>query len=156
MKSKSIIVPALLAVCPLLAFGQLPQPAAVGFTTASLLGESDSAISLPFVRPPVFTGTIQSATGNTITVNGGPWTANQLVYTPGSQPNHYYALIGAAPSANSREGHTYPITANGTNTLTVELGEDSLVVEPGLVEPGRHQARRASSSNSTGMSSRTG
>jgi hypothetical protein len=28
----------------------------VGFTTAALLGESDSAISLPFVRPPVFVG----------------------------------------------------------------------------------------------------
>ena len=98
----------------------------VGFTTASLLGESDSAIALPFVRPAEFVGGISAASGNTITVSGSAWTANQFVYNGGTQRNRYYALVGPAGSANPKEGHTYPITANGTNTLTVDLGPDNL------------------------------
>jgi uncharacterized protein (TIGR02597 family) len=92
----------------------------VGFTTTSLLGESDTLISIPFTRPPEFTGAIQTASGTTITAAGTPgWTANQFVYVAGSQPKHYYALIGSGPAPNSKEGHFYPITANGTNSLTV-------------------------------------
>ena len=102
----------------------------VGFTTATQLGNSDSAISVPFIRPPAFVGGIQSAGGSTITVSGNPWTANQFVYAPGSQPNHYYALVGAASAANPKEGHTYPITANTSNTLTVQLGQDNLTGIP--------------------------
>src|ERR1700716_2602320 len=92
----------------------------VGFTTTSLLGESDTLISIPFARPPEFTGAIQSVAGSTITAAGTPgWTANQFVYVAGSQPKHYYALIGGGGSLNPKEGRFYPITANGTNTLTV-------------------------------------
>ena len=104
--------------------------APVGFRTTSLLGESDSAISVPFVRPPAFVGSIQSTSGSTISVSGSPWTANQFVYAAGSQSNRYYALIGPATGANAKEGHTYPIIGNGTNTLTVELGPDDLVGIP--------------------------
>jgi uncharacterized protein (TIGR02597 family) len=102
----------------------------VGFTTNSLLANSDSFISLPFIRPPAFVGGIQSAAGTTITVSGSPWTANQFVYAAGTQPNRYYALIGPAAAANPKEGHTYPIIGNGTNTLTVDLGADSLTGIP--------------------------
>jgi uncharacterized protein (TIGR02597 family) len=102
----------------------------VGFTTATQLGNSDSLISVPFIRPPAFVGGIQSAGGSTITVSGNPWTANQFVYAPGTQPNHYYALVGAASAANPKEGHTYPITANTSNTLTVQLGQDNLTGIP--------------------------
>ncbi len=102
----------------------------VGFTTNTLLGNSDSFITLPFIRPAAFVGGIQSAGGTTITVSGSPWTANQFVYAAGSQPNHYYALIGAAPSANAKEGHTYPIVSNTANTITVDLGPDNLTGIP--------------------------
>ncbi len=102
----------------------------VGFTTNTLLGNSDSFISLPFVRPPAFVGGIQSAGGTTITVSGSPWTANQFVYAAGSQPNHYHALIGPAGATNPKEGHTYPITANTANTLTLDLGPDNLTGIP--------------------------
>jgi uncharacterized protein (TIGR02597 family) len=98
----------------------------VGFTTVPLLGESDSAMSLPFVRPAVFVGGVQSASSNIITVNGSPWTANQFVYVQGSQPDRYFALIGSASSANPKEGHTYPIVGNTSHTLTVDLGQDNL------------------------------
>jgi uncharacterized protein (TIGR02597 family) len=115
-----------IAALPLPAIAQSVATDPVGFTTTSLLGESDSAISLPFVRPPVFVGGVQSASGNTITVSGNPFTTNQFVYTQGSQPNRYYALIGPASAANPKEGHTYPIVANGANSLTVDLGVDNL------------------------------
>lgn len=92
----------------------------VGFTTTSLLAASDTLISIPFTRPPEFTGAIQTASGITITAAGTPgWSTNQFVYAAGSQPKHYYALIGNGGSSNPKEGHFYPITANGSNTLTV-------------------------------------
>lgn len=112
------------------ASGQTVTSDVVGFTTKPLLGNSDSFISLPLIRPPAFVGGIQSAASSTITVNGSPWTANQFVYAAGTQPNHYYALIGPATVANPKEGHTYPITANTANTITVDLGPDSLAGIP--------------------------
>jgi uncharacterized protein (TIGR02597 family) len=102
----------------------------VGYSKAALLGESDTAISVPFIRPPEFIGGIQSASGNTITVRQGSWTANQFVYAAGTQPNRYYALVGAAPTAHPKEGHTYTIVANDANTLTVDLGVDNLTGIP--------------------------
>ena len=39
-------------------------------------------------------------------------------------------MIGPASSANPKEGHTYPILGNGTNTLTVDLGQDNLTGIP--------------------------
>jgi uncharacterized protein (TIGR02597 family) len=102
----------------------------VGFKTSNPLGNSDSFVALPFIRPPVFLGGIQSVAGNTITVAGSPWTANQFVYAAGIQPNHYYVLVGPANSANPKEGHTYPVISNGTNTLAVELGPDNLAGVP--------------------------
>ena len=89
----------------------------VGFATTSLLGSSDTFVSSPFTRVPEFVGAISSTTASTITVPGTPWTANQFVYgTQPTQHNHYYVLIGQSAT---KEGHTYAITGNTTNTLTV-------------------------------------
>src|SRR6476469_8572987 len=66
----------------------------VGFTSTSCLSNSDTYVSIPFTRPPEFTGTIQSIAGSTITINGTPgWTTNRYVYAAGTQPNHYYVLL---------------------------------------------------------------
>ena len=130
---RSLILPlaaAAFAALPLLVSAQSVTTEAVGFTTNSALGNSDTHISPPFVRPPVFVGGIQSASGNTITVSGNPFTPNQFVYNGSSQRNHYYALVGAGPSAHPKEGHTYPIVGNGSNTLTVQLSQDNLVGIP--------------------------
>jgi uncharacterized protein (TIGR02597 family) len=121
---------ACLAVLPQLVSAQTVATEAVGFTTNTALGNSDTHISPPFVRPPAFVGGIQSTSGNTITVSGSPFTPNQFVYNGSSQRNHYYALVGSGPSANPKEGRTYPITGNGSNTLTVQLSQDDLVGIP--------------------------
>jgi uncharacterized protein (TIGR02597 family) len=103
----------------------------VGFTTTSCLSNSDTLVSLPFTRPPAFNGTIVSVAGGTVTVSGSPsWTTNQFVYAQGSQPNHYYALIGPASVANPKEGHTFTITANTSSTLTVDTTNDTLTGIP--------------------------
>lgn len=102
----------------------------VGFMTDSLLSDSDTHISLPLIRPPAFVGGIQSVSGTAIAVSGNPWMADQFVYAAGSQPNHYYALIGPASSVNPKEGRTYPIVSNTTNSITVDLGPDNLAGIP--------------------------
>lgn len=101
--------------------------------TASTLcpTNSDTFVSIPYTRSPEFAGLIQSTSGNVITVVGMPnWTSNQFVYAAGSQPKHYYALIGSSSTSNPKEGHTYSITANSSNTLTVDTTQDNLAGTP--------------------------
>ena len=99
----------------------------VGFTTASCLGNSDTYLGIPFTRPPEFIGTVQSANANTVTINGAPgWVNNQFAYAAGTQPKHYYLLIGDGGATNPKEGHNYTVTSNGSNTLTVDTSLDNL------------------------------
>ncbi len=103
----------------------------VGFTTTSCLSNSDTLVAVSFTRPPVFVGAIISSSGATISVSGSPgWQTNQFVYAQGSQPNHYYALIGAGSPSNPKEGHTYLVTGNTSSTLTVDTSSDSLTGIP--------------------------
>lgn len=129
---RSLLLP-LVASLDLLCSGAGAQTVAtdpVGFSTNTLLSQSDSAISIPFVRPPAFVGEMSAASGNTITVSGSPFNANQFVYQQGSQPNRYYVLIGSASVANPKEGHTYPVLSNTANTLTVDVSQDNLTGIP--------------------------
>ncbi len=103
----------------------------VGFTTTSCLSNSDTLLSVPFTRPQTFVGAILSVSGGTMTVSGAPgWTTNQFVYVQGSQPNHYYALLGPATTTNPKEGHLYTVTANTTDSLTDDTTVDSLTGVP--------------------------
>src|SRR5438552_11083418 len=95
----------------------------VGFTTTTLLGSSDTFVSVPFIRPPEFIGGIASASGSTITLVGNPLSQSQFLYG-GAQHNHYYALIGPISGTGTKEGHTYLIIGNGTGTLTVDASND--------------------------------
>jgi uncharacterized protein (TIGR02597 family) len=101
----------------------------VGFTTTTLLGGSDSLISIAFTRPPEFIGAIASGSGSTITLVGNPLIASQFLYG-GTQHNHYYALIGPISGTGTKEGHTFQITDNTTSTLTVVTGSDNLTGIP--------------------------
>ena len=124
---------ALALACSLL-LGDLPATRAatldaIGFTNINLPAESDSYVSVPFTRPPEFVGVIQSISSSmdTMTVNDTPgWSTNQFVYAAGSQPKHYYVLIGGGGSSNPKEGHTFLVTGNGSNTLTVNTAVENL------------------------------
>ncbi|MFY8217290.1 MAG: TIGR02597 family protein [Chthoniobacterales bacterium] len=95
----------------------------VGAFTYSPLGLSDTMISLPLHRSPVFQGQVASVSGGNVTISGTPaWTTGQFVYAPGTQPNTYYALI----ATGALEGRHFKIASNTLNTLSLELGSDSI------------------------------
>ncbi|MDB6057714.1 MAG: hypothetical protein JWO95_1558 [Verrucomicrobiales bacterium] len=96
-----------------------------GFVALSLLGNSDTFISMPFLRPAASTATIVSAAGNVITVaqdNGLPLAANQFVYVSGSQSNTYYVRF----ASGALDGMIFPVISNDTNSLTLNLNGNSL------------------------------
>ncbi|MDB6058276.1 MAG: Endoglucanase [Verrucomicrobiales bacterium] len=96
-----------------------------GFVQLNLLGNSDSYVSLPFVRPPSASATVASVVGNTITVTiqyPTSWTSNQFVYAAGAQSNNFYILF----TTGNAQGPVFPITANGTNSVTVDTSNNSL------------------------------
>ena len=129
MSLKSHLLVAAIACigCPSLSAQRSVTTDPVGFTTTSCLGNSDTYLGIPFTRPPEFTSTVQSVNGSTLTINGSPsWTNNQFVYAAGTQPKHYYMLIGNGGGANSKEGHIYTVISNGSNTLTVNTSFDNL------------------------------
>ncbi len=95
----------------------------VGYNTISLLANSDTYVSVPFHRPAAFVGQVSSFSGNVITVAGTPgWTASQFVYASGTQSNTYYLFI----RSGTKEGNYYTVTANGANTVTIDLAGDTL------------------------------
>ena len=119
------------ALCASLSIAQSVVTEPVGFTTTSCLSNSDTLVSIPFTRPQAFVGAITSFAGSTLTISGSPgWTTNQFVYAQGTQPNHYYALIGPAVTTNPKEGHTFPVTANTSSTLTLDTTNDTLTGIP--------------------------
>lgn len=94
-----------------------------GFLQLSLLGNSDNFVSIPFGRAPAIPALVSSVAGNVITASGSPgWMANQFVYVSGTQSNTYFVRFTSGAAA----GKVYPIAANTANSLTVNLGSDSL------------------------------
>ena len=94
-----------------------------GFNQLSLLGNSDTFVSIPYTRAGIVTETVSSASGNVVTVNGSPnWTTNQFGYSAGVQTNSYFVRFTSGAAA----GKVYTITANDGNTLTLNIGTDSL------------------------------
>lgn len=102
----------------------------VGAMAITLLGNSDTVVSIPFHRPIEFEGKIQSIANGAegsdsavITVTTSPgWTPNQFVYNGDAQPNTYYVLV----ASGQNEGMYYTVTANGSNTLTIDTAGDDL------------------------------
>lgn len=128
MSSKPLLITAALCVGSTALFAQTSVTTdPVGFVSTSCLASSDTYLSIPFTRPPEFTGTLQSISGSNITVNGNPgWAGNVFVYSAGAQPKHYYLLLGSGGSSNPKEGHIYPVTANTSNGLTLDTTFDNL------------------------------
>jgi uncharacterized protein (TIGR02597 family) len=94
-----------------------------GFYSVQLLGNSDTIVSIPFARPASASGRVQGISDNTISVQGAPpWTPGQFVYSAGVQSNTYHVRLLSGP----KEGAYFPVIGNGADTLTVDLGGDSL------------------------------
>ncbi|MEM7387528.1 MAG: TIGR02597 family protein [Verrucomicrobiota bacterium] len=88
-----------------------------------LVADSDTRLSIPVERKAVFVGKIDSVSGSTITFTDDPaWTDDQLQFDASTQPQRYYALF----ETGTKKGRSFDITGNGSNELTVDLGNDNL------------------------------
>lgn len=112
----------LLAIAPYAKAQVTTDP--VGFVSTSVPANSDATIALPLNRSAVYKGVIQSISGSTITVAGTSpaWTTNQFVQSLPSQVTTYAVQL----ASGAKEGMIGKVTANGANTLTIELdaGDD--------------------------------
>jgi len=105
-----------------LARAQVAGSAITGLSRITLPGLSDTVLACPFARPAAATGEVLSATGNVVTFKGPTgWTANQFV-NGGTVTDHFYLLVQSGP----KEGAAYAITANDSNTMTLDLDGDTL------------------------------
>jgi uncharacterized protein (TIGR02597 family) len=96
----------------------------VGFVSVSVPAQSDAVLAVPLYRTPVFRAGIQSITGNVVTVAASPgWTGDQFVQALGTQNDTFAVLVATGDPTTGKEGMIGKITANGANTLTVELGD---------------------------------
>ncbi|HTG44729.1 MAG TPA: TIGR02597 family protein, partial [Verrucomicrobiae bacterium] len=94
-----------------------------GVYRLNLLGNSDTLVSIPYLRPPVELGATVSVSGNQLRLRGAPaWAANQWVYAAGVQTNTYFLLF----RSGVREGESYTITGNTSDTLILDLEGKSL------------------------------
>ena len=90
----------------------------VGAIAVTAKSGSDTGLSVPFNRSPVFVGAIKEiAGGNTITVHGSPsWSLDEFA-TVG-----HFAMLGSGV----KEGAYFTILTNTTDSLTLELVETDL------------------------------
>lgn len=108
----------------------------VGFVSVTVPATSDAVLAVPLNRTPDFKGVIQSIAGNVITVAGTSpgWATSPMKYVQSlpSQPNTYAVLI----ATGAKEGMTAKITANGANTVTIQLdaGDDLTGVKTEAVD----------------------
>jgi uncharacterized protein (TIGR02597 family) len=132
LQFRALSVAILCAIAPVSPAQTTATTDPVGFTTKNCLANSDTIIGLPVTRTAEYSGSLQSISGNVITMSGSPgWTDNQFVYASGTQPKTYFALLGGNTSpANPKEGSFYKITASSTNTLTVNLNGDDISSVP--------------------------
>jgi uncharacterized protein (TIGR02597 family) len=94
-----------------------------GYANLTMLGNSDTVVSLPFSRLATASETVASVAGSVVTVQTtSNWTVNQFVYASGTQSNTYFLRF----DSGAMEGRYFDVTANGTNSVTVNLGTDSL------------------------------
>lgn len=99
------------------AVAQVVGPGLSGFNRVTLLGNSDTFVSVPFARPEAAAGLVQTVSGNRITLKGVPgWQAGQFVFG-GAVTDTFYALV----TSGAAEGSTFVITNNDTNSIIVEL-----------------------------------
>jgi uncharacterized protein (TIGR02597 family) len=120
---RSIKLFAALAALPLCALAQSVSTDPVGFVTLTTLSNSDTIFSTPLARPETFRGSVSTLSATTITANGTPgFTAGAFVYASGTQSNTYYLRFRTGAKA----GCYYTVTANTTNTLTLDLAGDLL------------------------------
>ena len=94
-----------------------------GYYKLTLLGNSDTIVSIPFARLPAATVQVASAASNVVQFQGSPgWTPGQFVYASGTQSNTYYVRI----ESGALEGQYFDVNTNDASSLTLNLNGGSL------------------------------
>jgi uncharacterized protein (TIGR02597 family) len=94
-----------------------------GFFRMTLLGNSDTFVSVPFLRSEAAQGMVQSVSGNQISWQNSPgWASGQFVYQAGVQTNTYFVIF----RTGVKEGHYFGVTANDASSIWITLGSDDL------------------------------
>ncbi len=124
--SFTVAFTALLALASPIVFAQTETEVTtdpVGFVSKNLLANSDTYIAPPLIRGVDFQSAIELVAGSVVTVAGSPdFQDDQWVYSSGVQPNTYYGLF----ISGDRTGSSFVISANGGNTLTLDLNGDDI------------------------------
>lgn len=95
----------------------------IGCYTIDCPANSDTHISIPVTRTPVFDGKVAAVSANSLIFEGGSvFEANELVYEQGVQPNHYYAIFKDGPY----EGAWFDIVSNTASSVVLECAESTL------------------------------
>lgn len=100
-----------------------------GFWRLPMLANSDSLLSMPFIRPPAAHGLIEAVSASELQIGGAPsWAANQWAYQSGVRSNTYFLLIASGPM----EGAYHTITGNSSNVVQLDLEGGTLAgISPG-------------------------
>ncbi len=127
MKQLTTLICAFGALCAALAcsnaFAIAVSTNPVGYYTVNCPANSDTHISIPVTRAPVFDGKVAAVSANSLVFEGGAvFEANELVYEQGVQPNHYYAIFKDGPY----EGAWFDITSNTASSIVLECAESTL------------------------------
>lgn len=104
----------------LVAQAQTATTTPVGYVTITCPANSDTIVGVPLKQPTVAAGALASAPSvnagsATLTISSANFTASQFA-------NTYYVKFTSGGS----QGKYYAITANTTNTLTIDLNGDTL------------------------------
>ncbi|MES2310354.1 MAG: TIGR02597 family protein [Verrucomicrobiota bacterium] len=95
----------------------------VGATQFNALANSDTFISIPYLRSLEYAGTVVTFSGSTLTIAGSPgWGNNDFVYDSDVQPKTYALWI----RSGALEGNYYTILKNQWETVTIDLNGKSL------------------------------
>jgi uncharacterized protein (TIGR02597 family) len=93
-----------------------------GVMPVTVLGNSDSYMSIPFTRPIAESHAVAAIAGNMVTLSNANWATGQYVYAAGVQSNVYYARF----DSGALEGRAYNVVSNDATTLILDLGSDVL------------------------------
>lgn len=98
----------------------------VGFYKVECPANSDTHISIPVTRSPIFEGKVASVSGSSLIFEGeSALKADELVYEQGVQPNHYYAIFKDGPY----EGAWFDVVSNTASSVVLECAETALTGE---------------------------
>lgn len=119
------LLPAAFAALFLLPATQAETTDPVGASMTTFKGASDTYFSVPFFRPNVYEGVVESVSGNILTISNANWLNGQFVYGDPNNPDPTLTY-GLLIMTGQNEGAFYKISSSSSTSLTVDYLNDDL------------------------------